>query len=359
MQLDEFGTDDPRLVVTGGTAKALARLDARDRSRRRLPPRPRRDHQVRVPIALVEALRSAGDGRDVRAPHRLSRSWARRAPRTDGDTRDRSSHREPGGSGRGSCSRRSARAVAPRSVDGGRGAGRVARSITARSPKSGLVLLRDLRELYLAAEECLIGWTLVSQQAKAAGDQDLISLAEDGQFRDRPRSRVDEDPDQSRRSAGLGGPLIAVHVVKSVRADQVQERLSSARITLSADRLACRTASSLLWRDRRGRRSQSRMDRRLGPADRADPDRFVALLQILSVSGTSAGTPPSERAWECSAARGRRSDSSSSCRSPVRRARRQGQSSSFPEPRCSFRPWRRPERSMSQPPCWALRHFAS
>jgi exopolyphosphatase / guanosine-5'-triphosphate,3'-diphosphate pyrophosphatase len=29
-ELDGFGTDDPRLVVTGGTAKALARLDARD-----------------------------------------------------------------------------------------------------------------------------------------------------------------------------------------------------------------------------------------------------------------------------------------------------------------------------------------
>ena len=54
-------------------------------------------------------------------------------------------------------------------------------AIAARSSKSGLLLLRDLRELYLAAQECLIDWTMVSQAAKATRDQDLISLAEDGQ----------------------------------------------------------------------------------------------------------------------------------------------------------------------------------
>jgi hypothetical protein len=54
-------------------------------------------------------------------------------------------------------------------------------AIAARSSKSGLILLRDLRELYLAAQECLIDWTMVSQAAKAARDQELISLAEDGQ----------------------------------------------------------------------------------------------------------------------------------------------------------------------------------
>ena len=54
-------------------------------------------------------------------------------------------------------------------------------TIAARSSKSGLLLLRDLRELYLAAQECLIDWMMVSQAAKAARDQELISLAEDGQ----------------------------------------------------------------------------------------------------------------------------------------------------------------------------------
>jgi hypothetical protein len=43
--------------------------------------------------------------------------------------------------------------------------------------ESGLLLLRDLRELFLRAEECSITWVMVAQAAKAARDQQLLEIA--------------------------------------------------------------------------------------------------------------------------------------------------------------------------------------
>jgi hypothetical protein len=47
----------------------------------------------------------------------------------------------------------------------------------ARSEKSALLLLRDLRNLYVTACECDVAWTIVNQGAKAAQDGALIDLA--------------------------------------------------------------------------------------------------------------------------------------------------------------------------------------
>lgn len=44
-------------------------------------------------------------------------------------------------------------------------------------PSTSLLLLRDLRDLYLSAQECNINWTIVSQGAKAVRDKDLVDLA--------------------------------------------------------------------------------------------------------------------------------------------------------------------------------------
>lgn len=44
-------------------------------------------------------------------------------------------------------------------------------------PIGSLVLLRDLRALYLGAQECNVNWTIVSQGAKAVRDKELIDLA--------------------------------------------------------------------------------------------------------------------------------------------------------------------------------------
>lgn len=46
-----------------------------------------------------------------------------------------------------------------------------------RAPQSGLVLLRDLRELFLRAEECSITWVMVAQAAQAARDAQLLDIA--------------------------------------------------------------------------------------------------------------------------------------------------------------------------------------
>jgi hypothetical protein len=46
--------------------------------------------------------------------------------------------------------------------------------LTGRQPPAGVLLLRDLRRLYLMAQECEIDWVMVSQAAKAARDQELL-----------------------------------------------------------------------------------------------------------------------------------------------------------------------------------------
>ena len=49
--------------------------------------------------------------------------------------------------------------------------------LTGRQPPSGVLLLHDLRRLYLLASECEIDWEMVSQGAKAAHDRDLLATA--------------------------------------------------------------------------------------------------------------------------------------------------------------------------------------
>ncbi len=46
----------------------------------------------------------------------------------------------------------------------------------ARSEKSAVLLLRDLRNLYVLAAECNVNWTVLGQGAKAARDQALIDV---------------------------------------------------------------------------------------------------------------------------------------------------------------------------------------
>ena len=45
-------------------------------------------------------------------------------------------------------------------------------------PRSGPIgLLRDLHDLYLAVSECDICWTLISQAARGARDEELVAIA--------------------------------------------------------------------------------------------------------------------------------------------------------------------------------------
>ncbi|WP_329466960.1 hypothetical protein [Streptomyces sp. NBC_01431] len=46
-----------------------------------------------------------------------------------------------------------------------------------RRPEPGLLLLRDLRDLHLAATENSLHWEMLAQAAQAAKDQRLLSLA--------------------------------------------------------------------------------------------------------------------------------------------------------------------------------------
>jgi hypothetical protein len=46
-----------------------------------------------------------------------------------------------------------------------------------RTPSSGLLLLRDLRELWLAAQAAEISWVILAQCAQAARDGELLALA--------------------------------------------------------------------------------------------------------------------------------------------------------------------------------------
>jgi len=57
---------------------------------------------------------------------------------------------------------------------------RVRRSVsnmTRMSAKTGMFLLRDLRELYVEASACEIDWTIARQGAMAARDQALVDVA--------------------------------------------------------------------------------------------------------------------------------------------------------------------------------------
>jgi hypothetical protein len=46
-----------------------------------------------------------------------------------------------------------------------------------RSESSGLLLLKDLRSLYLSAQEAEIAWVILVQAAKAARDRELLDVA--------------------------------------------------------------------------------------------------------------------------------------------------------------------------------------
>ena len=45
-------------------------------------------------------------------------------------------------------------------------------------PESGLILLRDLRELYLSAAEASVNWTILGQGAQAVRDQELLDTVD-------------------------------------------------------------------------------------------------------------------------------------------------------------------------------------
>jgi hypothetical protein len=49
-----------------------------------------------------------------------------------------------------------------------------------RTPPSGMLLLRDLRELWLAAQAAEISWVVLAQGAQAARDPELLALATEG-----------------------------------------------------------------------------------------------------------------------------------------------------------------------------------
>jgi hypothetical protein len=54
---------------------------------------------------------------------------------------------------------------------------RTVSTMTGRSAKSGLLLLRDLRELVLLTAGCEVDWTIVKQGAMAARDDPLMRAA--------------------------------------------------------------------------------------------------------------------------------------------------------------------------------------
>ena len=51
-----------------------------------------------------------------------------------------------------------------------------ASELTGRREEAGLLLLRDLRELFLLASDVSIGWTMLGQAAQAARDAELLEL---------------------------------------------------------------------------------------------------------------------------------------------------------------------------------------
>ena len=54
---------------------------------------------------------------------------------------------------------------------------RKAAQLTGRSELSGMLLLRDLRNLYLVAQEAEIAWVILAQTAQAVRDRDLLQVA--------------------------------------------------------------------------------------------------------------------------------------------------------------------------------------
>lgn len=54
---------------------------------------------------------------------------------------------------------------------------RMGGELAGRSKRSGELLLRDLHELYLQAQECEIDWVIVRQGALAARDMDLVDTS--------------------------------------------------------------------------------------------------------------------------------------------------------------------------------------
>jgi ferritin-like metal-binding protein YciE len=52
--------------------------------------------------------------------------------------------------------------------------------LTGRQPPAGVLLLHDLRRLYLLGSECEIDWEMVAQGAKAARDQELLGTVTEG-----------------------------------------------------------------------------------------------------------------------------------------------------------------------------------
>jgi hypothetical protein len=55
---------------------------------------------------------------------------------------------------------------------------RMTATLTGRLPISGLLLLRDLRQLHLSIEEAAMLWLIVGQSAQAARDRELLVLVE-------------------------------------------------------------------------------------------------------------------------------------------------------------------------------------
>lgn len=50
--------------------------------------------------------------------------------------------------------------------------------LVGRSEIAGVLLLRDLRDLYLGAQEAEIAWVILAQAAQAARDRDLLQVTE-------------------------------------------------------------------------------------------------------------------------------------------------------------------------------------
>lgn len=55
---------------------------------------------------------------------------------------------------------------------------RAVAELIGRPPSAGVLMLRDLRELYLAAEEANLEWIMLGQVAQAARDGQLLQLVE-------------------------------------------------------------------------------------------------------------------------------------------------------------------------------------
>ena len=51
--------------------------------------------------------------------------------------------------------------------------------LVGRRPESGLLLLRDLRELYMLASEASISWVILGQGAQSAKDHELLQATKE------------------------------------------------------------------------------------------------------------------------------------------------------------------------------------